>query len=111
VLLDLTSPVQLGDDVTVSMRTTIVTHMDVGGGALSRLYPRREGAVRIGDGAYLGAGVTVLPGVTIGANALVAAGAVVTRDVAPLTVVAGVPARRVRSHRTAESGTDSGGRL
>jgi acetyltransferase-like isoleucine patch superfamily enzyme len=39
----------------------------------------------------------VLPGVTIGRGAIVAAGAVVTRDVEPLTIVAGVPARLLRS--------------
>ena len=46
--------------------------------------------------AWLGAAVTVLPGVTIGENAIVAAGAVVNRDVPPNTVVAGIPARVVK---------------
>ena len=44
----------------------------------------------------LGANVTVLPGVTIGENAIVAAGAVVTRDVEPNTIVAGVPAKFIK---------------
>jgi UDP-2-acetamido-3-amino-2,3-dideoxy-glucuronate N-acetyltransferase len=44
-------------------------------------------------GASLGSGVIVLGGVRIGARALVGAGAVVTRDVAPDSIVAGVPAR------------------
>lgn len=47
--------------------------------------------------AWLGAGVTVLPGVVIGENAIVGAGSVVTRDVADNTIVAGVPARIIRS--------------
>ena len=46
--------------------------------------------------AWLGANVTVMPGVTIGENAIVGAGAVVTKDVAPNTIVAGVPARVVK---------------
>ncbi|MBR1851231.1 MAG: sugar O-acetyltransferase [Bacteroidales bacterium] len=50
----------------------------------------------IGRNAWLGAGVTVLAGVTVGDNAIVAAGAVVTRDVPPNTVVAGTPARVLR---------------
>ncbi len=50
---------------------------------------------RVGRGAYLGAGAIILPGVTIGAYALVAAGAVVTRDVAPHRLVVGSPARPV----------------
>jgi acetyltransferase-like isoleucine patch superfamily enzyme len=45
---------------------------------------------------WLGAGATVMQGVTIGADAVVAAGAVVTRDVPPRTLVAGVPARVVK---------------
>ncbi len=43
-----------------------------------------------------GAGVTVLAGVTIGENAVVGAGAVVTKDVAPNTIVAGVPAKVIK---------------
>ena len=47
--------------------------------------------------AWIGAGATILPGVTIGENAIVAAGAVVSRDVPPNTVVAGVPANVVKT--------------
>lgn len=52
--------------------------------------------VHIGKNAWIGAGATILPGVTIGDNAVVGAASVVTRDVAPDTVVAGNPARFVR---------------
>lgn len=51
------------------------------------------GGVRVGPSAHIGAGATVRQGVTIGAAAIVGAGAVVVQDVAPATVVAGVPAR------------------
>ena len=50
----------------------------------------------IGDKVWIGANATVLPGVTIGKGAIVAAGAVVHRDVPPFTVVGGVPARILR---------------
>jgi len=53
--------------------------------------------VFVGRGAFLGVNSVVLPGVSIGANAYVGAGAVVTRDVAPRTVVVGNPARPVRA--------------
>ncbi|WP_029879527.1 MULTISPECIES: acyltransferase [Bradyrhizobium] len=55
-----------------------------------------EGPVRIRDDAWVGAGAMVLRGVTIGQGAIVAAGAVVTRDVAPFSIVAGNPAVLVR---------------
>jgi acetyltransferase-like isoleucine patch superfamily enzyme len=47
--------------------------------------------------AWIGAAVTILPGVTVGENAVVAAGAVVTTDVPPNTVVAGVPAKHIKN--------------
>jgi acetyltransferase-like isoleucine patch superfamily enzyme len=53
--------------------------------------------VTIEDGADIGVGAILLPGVTIGAGAQVAAGAVVAEDVPPCAIVAGVPARVIRS--------------
>lgn len=50
----------------------------------------------IEPGVWVGAGATVLHGGTVGEDAVIAAGAVVTRDVPARTVVAGVPARRLR---------------
>ena len=52
--------------------------------------------IRIGEDVWIGANVTVLAGVTIGRGSVVGAGAVVNRDVEPYSVVAGVPARRIR---------------
>ena len=52
--------------------------------------------VTIGDNVWIGGGVTIIGGVTIGKNAVVAAGSVVIRDVPPDTLVAGNPARVVR---------------
>lgn len=61
----------------------------------------RRGVV-IGDNVWIGASCTILDGVVIGNHAVVAAGAVVTRDVPPDTLVCGVPARPVkRLHPTA----------
>nr|MDP9466593.1 hypothetical protein [Actinomycetota bacterium] len=56
-----------------------------------------EAPVHIGDGTWIGARAMVLPGVNIGRRVLVAAGAVVTRDVPDDVLVAGNPARVVRS--------------
>ena len=59
----------------------------------SPTFEGRLAPVSIGDRAWLGARATVLPGVSIGEGAVVAAGAVVTKDVAPFAIVGGVPAR------------------
>jgi acetyltransferase-like isoleucine patch superfamily enzyme len=56
-----------------------------------------DAPVVIEDDVWIGAGAIVLPGVTIGRGSIVAAGAVVTSDVAPMTIVAGVPAKELRS--------------
>lgn len=52
--------------------------------------------IKIADDVWIGSNVTILPGVTIGKNAIIAAGAVVTKDVAENTVVGGVPAKYIR---------------
>jgi phosphonate metabolism protein (transferase hexapeptide repeat family) len=57
---------------------------------------RRGERVVIGNDVWIGHGAIVLPGVTVGDGAVLAAGAVVTRDVEPYAVVGGVPARKLR---------------
>lgn len=59
-------------------------------------YPLLRQPIRIGDDAWVCAGAFIGPGVTIGDGAVVGARAVVTRDVAPWTVVAGNPAREIK---------------
>ncbi|MHA6248086.1 DapH/DapD/GlmU-related protein [Pontibacter sp. CAU 1760] len=55
------------------------------------------GPIHIRKGAWIGAGATILPGVTVGENAVVAAGAVVSKDVPANTVVGGVPAKTLKT--------------
>ena len=96
VALDV-APITLGDDVQMGPYVQLLT-------ATHPLDPvrRREGweggqPITIGDNVWLGGGVVVLPGVTIGANTVVGAGAVVTRDLPADTVAVGNPARVTRS--------------
>lgn len=55
-----------------------------------------KGDTVIGDGAWIGMRAMIMPGVTLGEGAVIASGAIVTKDVAPYTIVAGNPARPVR---------------
>ena len=85
--------VTIGNNVQVTRGVMIHTH----GGAhvARRQYPEYDvfGKVVIKDWAYIGANSQIMPGVTIGEGALVAAGSVVTKSVDPYTVVGGNPAR------------------
>jgi acetyltransferase-like isoleucine patch superfamily enzyme len=99
VLMDLVEPVTIGDDCTIVIRTTIVTHFDVGPGPLSATRPRRQGPVVIGNGVFIGAGATVLHGVTIGDRTLIGAHSLVSRDVAADAVVAVPPTRPADTSR------------
>jgi maltose O-acetyltransferase len=97
-LLDLAEGIRLGPQVTLAERVVVLTHMNVGYAdhPLQGQFPARAAPVVIERGSFLGANVTVLPGVTIGPGSFVAAGSVLTADVPPRTLVAGVPARAVR---------------
>lgn len=85
-------PVETGDDVSIGPEAAILT---LGHDPQSPDFADAGGPVRIGARAWIAFRAIVLPGVTIGEGAVVAAGAVVTRDVADYTIVAGSPARPV----------------
>ncbi len=94
VLIDLADRVTIDDEATLAMRASIITHLDVGPGPLRERRPREQAPVRIGRGAYLGIGATVLHGVTIGEAATIGAHALVDRDVPPGAVLLAPRARR-----------------
>lgn len=84
----------IGDDVLVGHNCVIATLNHVED-------PEHRGdlipePVRIGDKVWIGANVTILPGVSIGEGAILAAGAVVTKDVKPCMVVGGIPAKELK---------------
>lgn len=93
VLFDLSAPLVIGRGAVIAMQATILTHTDAGPRPAAKNVGLRVAKVEIGTGAYVGARALILPGVTLGAECVVAAGAVVTRDVPDGVRVAGVPAR------------------
>jgi acetyltransferase-like isoleucine patch superfamily enzyme len=98
VFLDLRDNIIIEDQVTISMRVTILTHTDVGHSPLGKsTYPPQHAPAIIKRGAYIGAGAIIVQGVTIGVCAVVGSGAIVVDDVPDYSVAVGVPARVVRS--------------
>ena len=89
-----THSITLGDDCRLG---DLVAIFDSDHHPLEPSRPTRIAPVRLGVNVWVGRSATILPGVTIGDHAVVAAGSVVTDDVPARTVVAGVPARPVRT--------------
>ena len=84
--------IRIGDNVSIGPEATILT---LGHDPQSSSFADRGGDVVIGDRVWIGYRAVILPGVTIGEGAVIAACSVVTKDVAPHTIVAGNPARKI----------------
>ena len=89
----------IGDNSTLAYQTTILTSANPNGphSKLSKVYPKMTAPVIIGHDTWIGARATILPGVTIGNYCVVAAGSVVNKDIPDYTVVAGVPAKTIKT--------------
>lgn len=94
-ILDLSDDIIIGDDVALGAYCILYTHdHDYKSSEDCRWKGKvKTGVISIGSGAWIGARVSILPGVAIGKSAVVATGAVVTKDVPEGAVVAGVPAK------------------
>jgi len=94
----------LGDDVLFGPEVLVTAaNYRFNDGAPVTEQPMDEADVLIGNDVWIGARAIILPGVTISGGAIVAAGAVVSRDVAPFAIVAGNPASQI-GQRTIEAG-------
>lgn len=98
VYFDDNCPITLGKKVSVGPRTMFVTATHVLGPAEHRIAGEgvADAPITVGDGTWIGANATVLPGVTIGSGCVIAAGAVVAKGCASNGLYAGVPARRIK---------------
>lgn len=86
--------IYIGDNVLIGHNVVLATiNHDLTPANRGTNLPR---PIRIGNNVWIGANATVLPGITIGDNAVIAAGAVVTKNVAANTVVGGIPAKVIR---------------
>lgn len=84
----------IGDNVLIGHNAVLATINHDLNPAMNRKI--HYAPIKICDNVWLGANVTILPGVTIGDRAVVAAGAVVTKNVEPYTVVGGLPAKIIK---------------
>lgn len=86
--------IEIGDDALIGQQVVIVTiNHDFIPEKRGNMFPA---PVKIGNRVWIGAHATILSGVTIGDNSIIAAGAVVTKDVPANVVVAGVPAKIIK---------------
>ncbi len=90
--LDNRGGITIGNNVSISLETCILT---ADHDLQSRNFSGRVRPVNIEDYVFIGTRATILPGVSLGEGSAVAAGAVVTKNVEPFTIVAGVPAKPI----------------
>jgi len=98
------APITIGDDVQLAPAVQLYTATHPLAAAARRAGPEYALPITIGDGAWIGGGSIVLPGVSIGAEAVIGAGSVVTREVPPRVLAAGNPCRVIRPIDEASDG-------
>jgi acetyltransferase-like isoleucine patch superfamily enzyme len=105
VILDDRNPdlIEIGKGVAITSGVMILCHQrdltDYRPGMYAMHCPFKEGRVVIKDGAHIGIGAIIMPGVTIGEGAIIGAGSVVTHDIPPYCVAVGTPAKVIREFK------------
>ncbi len=90
--------IEIGDNVTITRGVSFFTH-DGGVGLFRDEYPGINvfGKIKIGNNVFIGANAILLPGTTIGNNVVIGAGSIVTKDIPDNVVIAGVPAKVIKT--------------
>lgn len=86
----------IGDRVSVAPRVIVILVSGANKSKLSSIIPWKVGSVEFCEDCWIGTGAIIYPGITIGVGAIVTAGSVVTKDVAPFTIVGGMPAKIIK---------------
>jgi maltose O-acetyltransferase len=97
LFLDLSAEIRVGDRVSIGHHTVFVTAHHEIGSADFRAGANIGRPILVGDGSWIAARCTILPGVTIGRSSIVASGAVVAKDVPNNALAGGVPARLIKN--------------
>jgi acetyltransferase-like isoleucine patch superfamily enzyme len=86
----------IGDRVAISPRVTFVMHTQPNESRTVPYVNSHKGSITVDSDAWIGTGAVILPNVTVGEGSVIGANSVVTKDVAPYTVVGGVPAHKLK---------------
>lgn len=97
VYFDLSNGIELEDNVVISAQASFITHADCNRSEyLAKKFPRKCQKVKIESGAWIGFRATILSGVTVGYQSVIAAQALVRKNVEPQVVYAGIPAKPIK---------------
>jgi len=94
----------LGDRVAVAPNVTFLISSSPNMSKLKAIYPKIYGPITIEEDVWIGSGVIILPGITVGKCSIIGAGSIVTKDIPPYCVAAGNPARILKKINTNDLG-------
>lgn len=93
---DLKDRIIIEENCVISMRCNFITHIDMNKSELKANYPANQKKILIKSNCYLGINSTILMGNVIGKNSIIAANSLVTKDVTPNTLNAGIPSKKIK---------------
>ena len=94
---DLRAKITIEENVVISMKTKLLTHLDLSKSELTKIYPPASAEILIKKNVYIGVDCTVLMGNTIGEFSFAGANSLINKDVAPYKMIAGIPAKVIKN--------------